>query len=33
LYLIRPDGYVGYRSQPADGGRLWAYLDHFFNRD
>jgi len=27
LYLIRPDGYVGYRSQPADGDRLFAYLD------
>src|SRR5206468_3405214 len=26
LYLIRPDGYVGYRSQPADDGRLTAYL-------
>lgn len=26
LYLIRPDGYVGYRSQPADGDRLFAYL-------
>lgn len=26
LYLIRPDGYVGYRSQPAEGDRLFAYL-------
>ena len=26
LYLIRPDGYVGYRSQPADANRLQAYL-------
>jgi len=27
LYLIRPDGYVGYRSQPADGERFFPYLD------
>lgn len=27
LYLIRPDGYVGYRCQPPDAGRLGAYLD------
>jgi 2-polyprenyl-6-methoxyphenol hydroxylase-like FAD-dependent oxidoreductase len=26
LYLIRPDGYVAFRSQPADGGALGAYL-------
>ncbi|MGZ3454718.1 MAG: FAD-dependent monooxygenase [Polyangiales bacterium] len=26
LYLVRPDGYVGYRSQPADGAALDAYL-------
>jgi len=30
LYLIRPDGYVGYRCQPADEHRLSAYLDRFF---
>jgi hypothetical protein len=30
LYLIRPDGYVGYRSEPADGEKLWAYLDRLF---
>jgi hypothetical protein len=30
LYLIRPDGYVGYRSQPADPGRLSAYLQTMF---
>ena len=30
LYLIRPDGYVGYRSQPADAGRLSAYLQTMF---
>jgi hypothetical protein len=28
LYLIRPDGYVGYRAQPPDAGLLLAYLDH-----
>ena len=30
LYLIRPDGYIGYRSQPADAGRLLAYLQTIF---
>jgi 2-polyprenyl-6-methoxyphenol hydroxylase-like FAD-dependent oxidoreductase len=30
LYLIRPDGYVGYRCQPADGERLQAYLARLF---
>jgi 2-polyprenyl-6-methoxyphenol hydroxylase-like FAD-dependent oxidoreductase len=30
LYLIRPDGYVAFRSQPADGERLLAYLDRIF---
>lgn len=30
VYLIRPDGYVGYRSQPADEHRLSAYLDRIF---
>jgi peroxiredoxin len=30
LYLIRPDGYIAYRSQPADGDRLLAYLDTLF---
>jgi 2-polyprenyl-6-methoxyphenol hydroxylase-like FAD-dependent oxidoreductase len=28
LYLVRPDGYVGYRSQPADEGKLIAYLEN-----
>jgi len=28
VYLIRPDGYVGYRSQPADEGRVIAYLEN-----
>jgi 2-polyprenyl-6-methoxyphenol hydroxylase-like FAD-dependent oxidoreductase len=27
LYLVRPDGYVGYRSEPALAERFWAYLD------
>jgi 2-polyprenyl-6-methoxyphenol hydroxylase-like FAD-dependent oxidoreductase len=26
LYLVRPDGYVAYRAQPADGAKLMAYL-------
>ncbi|MGO9598209.1 MAG: FAD-dependent monooxygenase [Isosphaeraceae bacterium] len=30
LYLIRPDGYIGYRSEPVDPERLWAYLDRLF---
>jgi 2-polyprenyl-6-methoxyphenol hydroxylase-like FAD-dependent oxidoreductase len=30
LYLIRPDGYVGYRAQPADADRLDAYLRRLF---
>ncbi len=30
LYLIRPDGYVAYRSQPADAARLSAYLETLF---
>jgi 2-polyprenyl-6-methoxyphenol hydroxylase-like FAD-dependent oxidoreductase len=30
LYLIRPDGYVAYRCQPADGERLAAYLGTIF---
>ena len=30
LYLVRPDGYVGYRSQPADGDKLLAYLERIF---
>lgn len=27
--LIRPDGYIGFRSQPADGDALLAYLDRY----
>lgn len=30
LYLIRPDGYIGYRSQPADTYKLKAYLRKLF---
>ena len=30
LYLTRPDGYVGYRSEAVDAERLWAYLDRIF---
>jgi hypothetical protein len=30
LYLIRPDGYVGYRAQPADPAKLQAYLEWLF---
>jgi 2-polyprenyl-6-methoxyphenol hydroxylase-like FAD-dependent oxidoreductase len=30
LYLVRPDGYVAYRCQPADGERLSAYLASIF---
>ncbi|MBI2824888.1 MAG: FAD-dependent monooxygenase [Planctomycetia bacterium] len=29
LYLIRPDGYVGYRSQPAELAGLLAHLDEY----
>jgi hypothetical protein len=32
LYLIRPDGYVAYRTQPADGARLGEYLRSIFVR-
>ncbi|HXV79568.1 MAG TPA: FAD-dependent monooxygenase [Candidatus Binatia bacterium] len=30
LYLIRPDGYVGFRSQPANGELLHSYLAKIF---
>lgn len=30
LYLIRPDGYVGFRSQPADAAALDAFLSRIF---
>jgi hypothetical protein len=26
LYLVRPDGYIGYRSQPIDADHFWNYL-------
>jgi len=32
LILVRPDGYIGYRAQPADGNALLAYLDRFLLR-
>jgi 2-polyprenyl-6-methoxyphenol hydroxylase-like FAD-dependent oxidoreductase len=31
LYLVRPDGYVGYRGQPADEENLLRYLDRIFS--
>jgi len=30
LYLIRPDGYVAYRAQPPDAGKLREYLGRIF---
>ena len=30
LYLVRPDGYIAYRSQPVDEARLLAYLAMIF---
>jgi 2-polyprenyl-6-methoxyphenol hydroxylase-like FAD-dependent oxidoreductase len=30
LYLVRPGGYVAFRSQPADGAALGAYLNRIF---
>ena len=30
LYFTRPDGYVGYRSEPAAAESLWAYIDRIF---
>jgi len=30
LYLIRPDGYVAYRCQPAEGAKLDGYLESIF---
>ena len=33
LYLIRPDGYIGYRALPPDPDALRAYLDRLFIRD
>ncbi|HEY2512869.1 MAG TPA: FAD-dependent monooxygenase [Polyangiaceae bacterium] len=29
-YVVRPDGYVGYRGQPADEGKIVAYLETIF---
>jgi 2-polyprenyl-6-methoxyphenol hydroxylase-like FAD-dependent oxidoreductase len=33
LYLIRPDGYIGFRSFPADEASLQAHLDRIFSPD
>ena len=30
VYLVRPDGYIGYRSQPADESKLMDYLKSIF---
>src|SRR5262249_12963868 len=30
LYLVRPDGYIGYRAQPVAPTRLSQYLDRIF---
>ena len=30
LYLVRPDGYVGFRAQPVDPEALLAYLDRLY---
>jgi 2-polyprenyl-6-methoxyphenol hydroxylase-like FAD-dependent oxidoreductase len=32
LVVVRPDGYIGYRAQPADGRKLLAYLDKYLIR-
>jgi hypothetical protein len=29
LILVRPDGYIGYRCQPADGGALMTYMGRY----
>lgn len=31
LYLIRPDGFIGYRSQPVVPNDFSLYLSHVFN--
>ena len=32
IYLIRPDGYIGYRSQPAKLDLFLEYCDRLFNQ-
>ena len=32
VILVRPDGYIGYRGQPADAEKLGAYLDRYLLR-
>jgi hypothetical protein len=31
IYVVRPDGYVGFRSQPPDAERLVAWADRWLN--
>lgn len=33
LYLVRPDGYIGFRSYPADEASLHGYLRQLFSQD
>jgi hypothetical protein len=33
LFVIRPDGYIGYRSEPANPERLEAWLATIFKLD
>jgi len=32
IIVVRPDGYIGYRGQPAEADKLWAYLDRYLAR-
>ena len=32
VVVVRPDGYIGYRGQPADAERLLGYLDTYLSR-
>lgn len=32
LFVVRPDGYIGFRNQPADAGGLEKYLDRYLVR-
>ncbi len=33
LILVRPDGYLGYRCQPADGEALTTYMSRYLVRN